>query len=277
MNKVRHQDLRPISSRDVTDIALGLALLRVQELAGKTVAIAEIGAGNGAFAQALRRRLEERGIAYQYDCFDIDPEQINGRNLGFTCRYMDAQRPFALERKYDVVVSIELVEHLENPFHLVRELAGIAHPGATVIVTTPNTLSLRSRWRHFLNGCDDYFRRPYNEHWLNMGHLNPINPIQLNYIARKNGFRLMSVHTNRYTAGAILLAPFVPLMYAYSYVHYLMRERGPAQRQRNRTLLSLVFRPTLLFGKIAVFEMRKERDGIATPESWHRPDDRFAA
>lgn len=276
MNRIELQEGRPISSRNVTELVLRLALRRAGDCTG-TLAIAEVGAGNGVFAQALRRRLDDSGVAYSYDCFDIEPEQINRRALGFTCHYMDAQRPFALERKYDLIISIELIEHLENPFHLMREIAGIARPDATVILTTPNVLSLRSRWRHFLSGCDDYFRRPYNEHWLNMGHVNPINPIQLNYMARKNGFRVVGVHTNRYTAGALLLAPFVPLMYAYSFVHYLLRERGPAQRARNRALLSLLFRPTMLFGKIAVFEMRKEQAGAAAPESWHRSDDRFAA
>lgn len=277
MSKAEHFEIRPISSRHVTDAVLGLAVRRAQEFVDRTVTIAEIGAGNGALAHALRRRLEALGVAYRYDCFDIEPEQINGQTLGFSCHYMDAQRSFTVEGKYDVLICVELIEHVENPFHLVRELAGIARPGATLILTTPNTLSLRSRWRHFMNGCDDYFRRPYNEHWLNMGHVNPINPIQLNYIARKNGFTIASVRTNRYTAGSILLAPFVPFMYAYSSIHYLLRERGQAQRQRNRALLSLLFRPTMLFGKVAVFEMRKDESGIATPESWHRPDDRFAA
>lgn len=277
MRKARNQELRPISSRHVTDIVLGLAVRRACQFEGGPIAIAEIGAGNGSFALALRRRLDDLGIAYRYDCFDIEPEQINARGLGFSCRYMDAQQPFALEGKYDLAICIELIEHLENPFHLMRELAGIVHAGATAILTTPNTLSLRSRARHFLNGCDDYFRRPYNEHWLNMGHVNPINPIQLNYMARKNGFGIVGAYTNRYTAGAVLLAPLVPFMYVYSFVHYLVRERGPAQRKRNRKLLSLLFRPTLLFGKIAVFEMRKEQPGMAMPEGWHRPDDRFAA
>lgn len=62
--------------------------------------------GNGAFAQALWRRLVACGIAYQYGCFDTELEQINGKGLGFTCRYMDTQRLFVLEH-----------EHLENTFH----------------------------------------------------------------------------------------------------------------------------------------------------------------
>ena len=45
----------------------------------------------------------------------------------------------------DLVVSIETIEHLENPRGFMRELARIARPGGTIAVTTPNQLSLHSK------------------------------------------------------------------------------------------------------------------------------------
>jgi SAM-dependent methyltransferase len=52
----------------------------------------------------------------------------------------------------DAVVSVETIEHLENPRALVREMARIARPGGWVVVTTPNQLSLASKaslvWRN---------------------------------------------------------------------------------------------------------------------------------
>ena len=44
----------------------------------------------------------------------------------------------------DVVTAIEVIEHLENPRGLMRELVRLAKPGGWVIVTTPNQLSLLS-------------------------------------------------------------------------------------------------------------------------------------
>jgi 2-polyprenyl-3-methyl-5-hydroxy-6-metoxy-1,4-benzoquinol methylase len=41
----------------------------------------------------------------------------------------------------DAVVSLETIEHLENPWAFVRGLVRIAKPGAWVVVTTPNQLS----------------------------------------------------------------------------------------------------------------------------------------
>lgn len=44
----------------------------------------------------------------------------------------------------DAVVSVETIEHLENPRAFVRELVRIAAPGGLVVVTTPNQLSALS-------------------------------------------------------------------------------------------------------------------------------------
>lgn len=44
----------------------------------------------------------------------------------------------------DVTVAIEIIEHLENPRALMRELTRLTKPGGWVVVTTPNQLSLLS-------------------------------------------------------------------------------------------------------------------------------------
>ena len=45
----------------------------------------------------------------------------------------------------EVVVSIETIEHLENPRALLRELVRAARPGGLLLVTTPNQLSVLSK------------------------------------------------------------------------------------------------------------------------------------
>ena len=48
------------------------------------------------------------------------------------------------DNAFDVVVAAEVIEHLENPRFMMREIFRILRPGGTAIVTTPNNESWRS-------------------------------------------------------------------------------------------------------------------------------------
>jgi len=48
------------------------------------------------------------------------------------------------EGEFDVVVAAEVIEHLENPRFMIRELYRLLRPGGTAIVSTPNNESWRS-------------------------------------------------------------------------------------------------------------------------------------
>lgn len=48
------------------------------------------------------------------------------------------------ENAFDTVVAAEVIEHLENPRFMLREIFRILRPGGTAIVTTPNNESWRS-------------------------------------------------------------------------------------------------------------------------------------
>jgi 2-polyprenyl-3-methyl-5-hydroxy-6-metoxy-1,4-benzoquinol methylase len=48
------------------------------------------------------------------------------------------------DRSADVTISVETIEHLENPRAFVRELVRITRPGGWIVVTTPNQRSLVS-------------------------------------------------------------------------------------------------------------------------------------
>lgn len=49
------------------------------------------------------------------------------------------------EKLANAVVAIEVIEHVENPRHFMRECVKLLKPGGTLIVTTPNQVSLLSK------------------------------------------------------------------------------------------------------------------------------------
>ena len=267
-----------ISSQGANEAVLSAVVNHAQGLNKECVTIFEVGSGKGALAKALCERLDALNIKYEMQCSDIEPHQINDQNLDFSCKYINAQEPFELDKKYDIGIAVEIIEHIENPFHLIREFAKNLQPDALFVVTSPNTLSLSSRFRYFMSGTYDYFRRPYNEYWLNMGHVNPINPLQLIYILRKNGFEIEQAITNKSTLNSLLLLPLVPFIYLYSFFHYILRENregGKEQKQRNRKTLRTLMSPGMLTGKIAIYQAKRTRDIVAENEIWFQSDKNF--
>jgi 2-polyprenyl-3-methyl-5-hydroxy-6-metoxy-1,4-benzoquinol methylase len=98
----------------------------------------DVGCGGAGLWSLLSDRFTEYcGLdAVRYERF---PAGLEFRQVDLD----DAQWPIDAASA-DVVAAVETIEHLENPWAFVRQLARIAKPGAAVLVTTPNQLSALS-------------------------------------------------------------------------------------------------------------------------------------
>jgi 2-polyprenyl-3-methyl-5-hydroxy-6-metoxy-1,4-benzoquinol methylase len=99
--------------------------------------IFDVGCGGGAL-HAFIEPLFDRYVGIDLVRFDSFPS-----DCVFYPANLDDGLPFA-ESSADVVVAAEIIEHLENPRAFVRELARVAKPEGSIILTTPNQLSLLS-------------------------------------------------------------------------------------------------------------------------------------
>lgn len=84
----------------------------------------------------------------------------------------------------EVVVSIETIEHLENPRALMRELARLAKPGGLIVVTTPNQLSLLSLLTLLIKGQFNQFQEAPG---LYPAHITHLLEVDMMRIARECG------------------------------------------------------------------------------------------
>lgn len=100
--------------------------------------VADIGCGTGRLWQRLRPRFS--------GCIAVDAIRFDGlpADLDFRLSDLDAPQLPVDTGAVDVAVAVETIEHLENPRAFCRELARIVRPGGTVVITTPNQLSLLS-------------------------------------------------------------------------------------------------------------------------------------
>jgi SAM-dependent methyltransferase len=69
---------------------------------------------------------------------------------------MDFNRPsFASDlglEAFDLVVAVEVIEHVESPINFLRNVAGLLTKGGIAVITTPNIDSLAARIKFLLAG-----------------------------------------------------------------------------------------------------------------------------
>jgi SAM-dependent methyltransferase len=118
-----------------SDAVYAMVVAAVRSLRIGGGCLVDVGCGRGALWPLLRGDFASYwGLdAIRYDEFPADGS--------FSQADLDGPIWPLEDGVADVVVALETIEHLENPWAFMRGLARIAKPGASVIVTTPNQLS----------------------------------------------------------------------------------------------------------------------------------------
>jgi len=115
----------------------------------RSVKVIDIGCGDGFFLNLLA------GMGFE-GIQGIDP----GRPMVERCR----EKGFSVQRKsigdltgtgeFDLVLLIEVLEHLEEPSAAIRKIHSLLHPGGKLILTVPVCDSLLKRYHRFRYGTD---------------------------------------------------------------------------------------------------------------------------
>jgi SAM-dependent methyltransferase len=254
---------------DIAPLSHSVTTTRVLELLDgldwSRARVADVGAGNGYFSQALGAMLAARGAdpAAQIAACDVVPEAFQYAAVRCAPIAADGRLPFA-DGEFDAVVSIEVVEHVENQFAFFRELARIAAPGAIVIATTPNTLNANSRLRTLGQGFPLLFDplpldRTDVRHLA--GHIHPISPYFLAIAALRAGLIEPTFHPDRTKTSAALqtalLYPF--LRGATAAQRRRLRRKWPGVYEQNAALLDAINGWRMLTCRTAVLRVRKPR------------------
>jgi SAM-dependent methyltransferase len=213
--------------------------------------------GEGAIAEALA---QAAGSAAKKKVFSGDLSVARLKKIEGNAIVVDLNGPLPLkDQSMDYVTCIEGVEHLRNPFAFVAEVGRVLKPGGTFIITTPNVLNIRSRWRFFFSGFYNKFRRPLDEDSENLAlHINPLSYWQLRYMLARARFDIRAVLTNRIKFVDWLMLPFAPLV-ALGTFFILRAEENAVQRARNRTVLKHLLSPALMFGQALILVAEKKR------------------
>ena len=167
---------------------LELVKAHLSPLRGKRIADVPCGAG------ALSRELAALGA----DLVPIDIAPVEPFLGDRRARVIaDANRPLPFsDGEFDALVTVEGIEHLENPSQFLRECARTVRPGGFIFLSTPNVDSLRSRRYALLYGFPRYFG-PATDTDKDSGHIHPIDMVFMRGATKRAGLSIIGTAVNR--------------------------------------------------------------------------------
>jgi len=141
--------------------------------------VLELGAGAGA----MSLRLKDRG--YAMTASDLNEGSFEPEGIPFVA--LDLNHAFAerLQARFDAIVALELVEHLENPYHFFRQARETLENNGFLMVSTPNLANPVSQAMFVTRGNFQWFGD--NEYKVE-GHITPMMPSVLQRCWTEAGF-----------------------------------------------------------------------------------------
>ena len=151
--------------------------------------VVDLGAGAGAWADRL--------VKAGFDVVGVD--RVRDRFGCTEAKFVEADLnddfARALTGPFDAVTAIEVIEHLENPRHLLRQAKRLLKPDGLMFVTTPNIECVPARIRYLMTGDLRMFGR--DPIMNDPTHITPIHTQMFERMLADVGFDLVDHGFNR--------------------------------------------------------------------------------
>lgn len=149
----------------------------------KDFRILEFGCGEGAFSQRLT------DLGFIVDACDIDIVQVKAKPNNII--HIDINKENLIDNfkyKYDCIIAMEIIEHLENPWKFMRDVSCLLKENGIVLISTPNVANFASRIRFMMRGNLLGFEKEN----LYYGHITPITPFQLENLFKSTNYKVLA-------------------------------------------------------------------------------------
>lgn len=142
--------------------------------------ILDIGAGSGAMSARLM------DLGYKISSVDIVKENFRLIDkVPFFQADLNSDFSKTINQPFNALCAVEIIEHLENPRHFLRQCYQLIQPGGHLIVSTPNIGSPGSQAFFLRSG---YFQWFSDNDYVKQGHLTPISMTEMIRMADECNF-----------------------------------------------------------------------------------------
>ena len=201
--------------------------------------ILDVGCGEGRFLSILK---EFGSSDWELVGMDLDRKAVERcRQRGFRAEVSRIE-DFRPADRFDVVIMFQLIEHVEDPRVIAKQVHSILNPGGFFIVETPNPAGLDYQW----------FKKSYWGHYHFPRHWNLFSTDHLEKIFTQSGFRVVE-------AKPILS----PASWVISLHNYFLDKKFP-----NRLVRFFHYQNPLLLAAFVLCEL--SRKGLGFPTSNQR-------
>lgn len=224
-----------------------------QNKINKKLKVLELTPGEGK----LSRELYNAGYT-NLETLDINPQNFLVEEVKCHKGNLNEKFPFE-DESYDVVISIEGIEHLENQYGFASEINRILKKGGYLILSTPNIINFASRLRFLLTGFYALAQRPSSEfekNWI-IEHIYPLTFWQLRHILHTNGLFIKQIETDRFRRSSKFGNIFKSL-FRYITKKEVAKETEPRQKAVNLEIADQMYQKELFLGRTQILGARKE-------------------
>ncbi len=158
------------------------AFMLLRKYISPGVKVLDLGSGAGAWANRLH------DASYAVTACDLEAQK---ERFEFPYHQADLNQDFGARFRndeFDAVCLIEVIEHLENPRHIFRQIKPLLKKGGIVLLTTPNASGLYSRLRFFFTGEMAMFM---DSAYVGSGHITPMTAWQLEKVFSENNMKVL--------------------------------------------------------------------------------------
>lgn len=95
----------------------------------------DVGCGEGSLIGLLEGKAR---LSVGLDCSFVAAQKASAKGLRVQCADLNAHHPPYRDSVFDAVTCVDVIEHVLDPRHLLRELARVLRPSGILVLTTPN-------------------------------------------------------------------------------------------------------------------------------------------